>query len=183
MRARFTGVGGVRLRDVDADMLTTVLGAQLPMPPARARGYRVREVRVPIMRLQALSAWDQVVYTTFRVPGLRWDEPSGMERMRLTEELVSAKAMPDIPQILNLAWVWAMRAYIGKTAWIDWVKGSLVPTPVLQVNPVIVSRIAAAVAGINFNRLLRSSYHAWRVAVEMQVASIVAESNLSRIGY
>jgi hypothetical protein len=183
MRARFTGVGGVRLRDVDADMLTTVLGAQLPMPPARARGYRVREVRVPIMRLQALSAWDPVVYTTFRVPGLRWDEPSGMERMRLTEELVSAKAMPDIPQILNLAWVWAMRAYIGKTAWIDWVKGSLVPTPVLQVNPVIVSRIAAAVAGINFNRLLRSSYHAWRVAVEMQVASIVAESNLSRIGY
>jgi hypothetical protein len=183
MRTRFVGVGNVKLGKVDAEMLTTILGAQLPAPPARARAYRLREVRVPVLRLQSLSPWDPVVYTSFKLPGLRWDEASGMERMRLTEELVAARVLPEIPQLLNLSWVWAMRSYMGKTAWVDWVKGSLTPTPVMQVNPVVVSRIAAAVAGINFRRLLRCDYHAWRVAVELQVASVVSESALSRIGY
>jgi hypothetical protein len=180
--ARFIEAYNVRLLKVEVSILDTVLGFALPRTPARVREYRIREnVNVPRIHLKSMSS-NLLGMFGAKVPVVQWTEWNNIKKMQWEQELIRSRTLPSGVPLAYPQGVWARRARWGKTAWVAWLRGSLVASPVNATSPAIVVAVTEAIAVENMQRLGRVDFHQWRVAVEIN-AQTATSNFVPTVGY
>jgi hypothetical protein len=172
LRSRVLTVGNAQMPMTTPEQLQTVLGLQLPAAPFKVRPYRILPVaRVPALKNPFWGPHSHLVLGA-SYPRPQWDGWNMWQRMWAEERLVAGDQEP--PGLRQPGWVWKMRQRLGARAWVDWVKGSLVPSVLSTYNTAMTAAWSATAAGAGFWRLTRSHYEQWRLMVELVVHREIA---------
>lgn len=123
-----------------ASVVTTILGSQLPAPPASSRKFTM--VSVPRIDFNLRLPVFDIVEEFKNIRSLRplWKkELNTLVREAMIQDYLNKRQDVKILDLLdNPNPIWEQRAILGRRTWIDWLKGSFIVAPRTTINPVYV---------------------------------------------
>lgn len=157
-----------------AEYVTSVLGATLEAPPARARRWKLQEQKferhfepffpVPITAIATWPEPPRPIFITY----------NGVLRHVQTQEMLEEPEKVRA-YLQNADYALLLRGRIGHAAWRKWLVGSIVPGVVSPWNQTVTAKAATSVAGRYWRLLGRMPRGTWSATVEGAVHAYLSE--------